>query len=63
MPEHVHLLMSEPKHGTPSTVLQKLKLRVSRRMRNPRNSGARHSYSSRSGKREDRRGILAGEVL
>jgi putative transposase len=39
MPEHVHLLMSEPKHGTPSTVLQKLKLRVSRRMRSPRNFG------------------------
>ena len=27
MPEHVHLLISEPPHGTPSTVLQKLKLR------------------------------------
>jgi len=36
MPEHVHLLMSEPKHGTPSTVLQKLKLRVSRKMRKRR---------------------------
>ncbi len=36
MPEHVHLLMSEPKHGTPSTVLQKLKLRVSRKLRRPR---------------------------
>jgi putative transposase len=36
MPEHVHLLMSEPKHGTPSTVLQKLKLRVSRKMRQRR---------------------------
>jgi len=33
MPEHVHLLMSEPLIGTPSTVLQKLKLRVSLRMR------------------------------
>jgi len=33
MPEHVHLLMSEPKQGTPSAVLQKLKLGVSRRMR------------------------------
>ena len=33
MPEHVHLLMSEPKSGTPSTVLQKLKLRVARRLR------------------------------
>jgi putative transposase len=30
MPEHVHLLMSEPKKGTPSTVLQMLKQRVSR---------------------------------
>jgi len=36
MPEHVHLLMSEPKRGTPSTVLQKLKLRVSRKMRKRR---------------------------
>jgi putative transposase len=36
MPEHVHLLMGEPKRGTPSTVLQKLKLRVSRKMRKRR---------------------------
>ena len=27
MPNHVHLLMSEPKKGTPSTVLQMLKQR------------------------------------
>ena len=33
MPEHVHLLMSEPPQGTPSTVLQKLKLRVARKLR------------------------------
>ena len=33
MPEHVHVLMSEPKHGTPSTVLQMLKQRVSRKLR------------------------------
>ena len=33
MPNHVHLLMSEPKQGTPSTVLQMLKQRVSRKMR------------------------------
>ncbi len=33
MPEHVHLLMSEPERGTPSTVLQMLKQRVSRKMR------------------------------
>jgi putative transposase len=33
MREHVHLLMSEPKQGTPSTVLQKLKMRVARKLR------------------------------
>ncbi len=33
MPEHVHLLMSEPKIGTPSEALQKLKQRVSRKIR------------------------------
>jgi putative transposase len=33
MPEHVHLLMSEPRDGTPSTVLHRLKLRVARRLR------------------------------
>ena len=33
MPEHVHLLISEPKKGTPSTALQVLKQRVSRKMR------------------------------
>jgi putative transposase len=32
MPEHVHLLISEPKESTPSLVLQKLKQRVSRRL-------------------------------
>ncbi len=36
MPEHVHLLMSEPLIGTPSTVLQKLKLRGSLKMRKAR---------------------------
>jgi REP-associated tyrosine transposase len=33
MPEHVHLLIGEPKEGTLSTVLQMLKQRVSRKMR------------------------------
>ncbi len=36
MPEHVHLLISEPKQGTPSSVLHKLKLQVSRKMRQRR---------------------------
>ena len=39
MPEHVHVLISEPKMGTPSTALQKLKLRVSRKLRKRRRSG------------------------
>ena len=33
MPEHVHLLMSEPLQGNPSRVLQALKQRVSRSLR------------------------------
>lgn len=33
MPDHVHLLISEPERGTPSTVVQVLKQRVSRLMR------------------------------
>ena len=32
MPEHFHLLMSEPQRGTPSTVMQALKLGFARRM-------------------------------
>ena len=33
MPNHIHLLISEPATGTPSTVMQVLKQRVSRRLR------------------------------
>jgi hypothetical protein len=33
MPEHIHLLISEPTNGTPPTVIQVLKQRVSRRLR------------------------------
>ena len=33
MPEHIHLLIGEPALGTPSTVIQVLKQRVSRRLR------------------------------
>ena len=36
MPEHIHLLLSEPAKGTPSTVMQVLKQRVSRRLRRKR---------------------------
>jgi len=38
MPEHVHLLVGEPRKGTPSTVLHKLKPRVSRKLRKRRRS-------------------------
>ncbi len=33
MPEHIHLLIGEPKVGTPSTVMQVLKQRLSRELR------------------------------
>jgi putative transposase len=33
MPEHLHLLISEPARGTPSTVMQVVKQRVSRQLR------------------------------
>jgi putative transposase len=41
MPDHIHLLISEPERGTPSTVMQVLKQRFARRVlnrkrRNPR---------------------------
>ena len=38
MPEHFHLLISEPERGTPSTVMQVLKQRVSRHLRRRRHS-------------------------
>lgn len=40
MPEHVHLLIGEPTNGTPSTVLQVLKQRVSRSSNRADPSGA-----------------------
>jgi len=36
MPEHIHLLIGEPQRGTPSTVMQVLKQRVSRQLRRNR---------------------------
>ena len=36
MPDHIHLLVSEPAKGTPSTAIQVLKQRVSRRLRRKR---------------------------
>jgi putative transposase len=49
MPEHVHLLMSEPKIGTPSDALQKLKQRVSRRIRGGQTREQRQSQPEESG--------------
>jgi putative transposase len=37
MPNHVHLLISEPARGTPSTVMQVLKQRVSRKLHHRKN--------------------------
>ena len=41
MPNHVHLLVSEPKKKTLSTVLQMLKQRVSRKMRKRKKDGVK----------------------
>ncbi|MFI5421411.1 MAG: REP-associated tyrosine transposase [Nitrososphaerales archaeon] len=43
MPEHVHLLLSEPGIGTPSKVVQALKQSVSRRMRGRKARSGRSS--------------------
>jgi putative transposase len=40
MPEHIHLLISEPVKGTPSIVIQVLKQRVSRRLRRKKRAPA-----------------------
>ena len=40
MPEHVHLLIGEPKRGTPSRVVQVLNQRVSRAMRRKKRRGS-----------------------
>src|ERR1700686_944506 len=40
MPEHIHLLISEPVKATPSTAIQVLKQRVSRRLRRKRQAPA-----------------------
>jgi putative transposase len=40
MPEHIHLLISEPAKGTPSTVIQVLTQRVSSRLRRRKRNAA-----------------------
>jgi putative transposase len=50
MPEHVHLLMSEPRTGTPSEAMQKLKQRVSRKIRGDAAKQQFPSQAQRGGK-------------
>ncbi len=45
MPDHIHLLISEPERGTPSTVMQVLKQRYARRiLRKKRRNGAQAEF-------------------
>ena len=64
MPEYVHLLISEPPQGTPSMVLQKLKLRTARKLRKRhrplRSAQMRLPFAVA---REPLRIVLAGPVL
>jgi REP element-mobilizing transposase RayT len=61
MPEHVHLLIGEPKKGDPSVVVQSLKLRVSKRMRHPRAQNIRFTEIVRIS--PIRHALLAASVL
>ncbi len=59
MPEHIHLLISEPDRGTPSTVMQVLKQRFARRVL----SELRRKQNQRSGQsRLWRETLEAGHV-
>jgi putative transposase len=55
MPEHVHLLISEPMKGTPSTVIQVLKQRVSRRLRRRERSATGQTTLAFAGHRDSLR--------
>src|SRR5271154_1909713 len=72
MPEHVYLLLSEPPRGTPSTVLQKLKLRAARKLRERRRVGQLGDFRPRDLNRSlncrlsgggNAGGVLAGAFL
>ena len=66
MPEHVHLLLSEPANGTPSAVLHDLKLRTARRLRRTASLASRVSRTEEVTVRRAARaaaGVLAGAVL
>jgi len=56
MPEHVHLLVSEPRHGSVSRMLQVVKQRVSRAMRGKKRGRSKQlDLHFGEGMREDRR--------
>jgi REP element-mobilizing transposase RayT len=63
MPEHIHLLVSEPVKGTPSTIMQVLKQRVSRRLRRKPRASPRQTRNSLPGLRSFLASILAAQVL
>ena len=53
MPEHVHLLLTEPEVGSPSTVMQVLKQRTARALlprRKPRNPRQRDLFQEETGR-------------
>ena len=61
MPEHIHLLISEPKVGTPATVMQVLKQRVSRAMHARRRRRRIAPDNCGCGRRRPRgNGVLSG---
>ncbi|HEX3375792.1 MAG TPA: transposase [Candidatus Acidoferrales bacterium] len=63
MPEHIHLLISEPTKGTPSTVIQVLKQRVSRRLRRKKGNAAGQFRLPFAGRRRIAPPFLAATIL
>jgi len=62
MPEHIHLLVTEPEVGTPSTVMQVLKQRTARALlptRKRRNPRQRNLF----GRRAEAQSVLAGAFV
>lgn len=62
MPEHIHLLISEPNVGNPSDMMKALKQRVSRALRRKRRNAARQ-LEFWSGSALERCPLLATPVL
>ena len=63
MPEHIHLLVTEPEIGTPSTVMQVLKQRTARALLPKRKAGATRGSAICLATRSRRTSILAGALL